>query len=389
MGQALESLSLFYYMRSRNREGVILFEPARQNLAAKGEPGRLLGRLLASIGFLQAQFTEGNPELKIEVEASLDIAEAGGDQAEIAFAYLALGHWYSRAVVDYEQALTFFKESLKRFLDYTRQSLELAQQIGAKSDEANALGNLGSGGFATGDYTLAENYFREAIALSREMGNRLIEAHSLIQLGLSHLLHGRIDQAQVSAAAGLAIARELVSSTTEAYGLAVLSMRASLSGDYELGRQLGNESLTCSTNNFGDFLRQWALATAYCGLDQPELAWHHLLAGLKLSHGYRWHGITTWMLPVISLALAQQDQSERAVEFLSLFLNHPLSATKWTEKWALLGEWQTRLEESLGAEGYRAAWERGRELDLETTIAAPIRYRSDKDSPILRVSRSP
>jgi hypothetical protein len=78
MGQALESLSLFYYMRSRNQEGVVLFEPARQNLAAKGEPGRLLGRLLASIGFLQAQFTEGNPELKIEVEASLDIAEAGG-----------------------------------------------------------------------------------------------------------------------------------------------------------------------------------------------------------------------------------------------------------------------------------------------------------------------
>jgi tetratricopeptide (TPR) repeat protein len=402
MGRALESLTWFYYMRSRNQEGVALFGPACQQLAAKGEPGRLLGRLLASINLLQAQFAERNLEMKSEAEASLVMAEAGGNQAEIAFAYLALGHLYSRQLADFEQAVTFFKESLERyrvlddqfymahllhrigysmslvtgledFLDYTRQSLELAHQIGAKSDEANALGNLGTGSFSTGDYALAEHYFQEAITLSREMGYRLGESHSLVQLGLSHLVHGRLDQAQASAAAGLAVASELVSSVTQAYGLAVLSMRASLSGDYERGRQLGSESLSHSTNYFGDFLRQWALATAYCGLDQPEPAWLHILAGLSHSHRYRWPAVTTWLLPVISLALAQQGQSERAVEFLSLFLNHPLSATWWTENWTLLSEWQTRLEESLGSQAYQAAWQRGRALDLEQVTVELLR----------------
>jgi hypothetical protein len=202
------------------------------------------------------------------------------------------------------------------------------------------------------------------------MGNRLILAHSMVQLGLCQLLNGRLDEAQETAADGVKIAKDIVFPLTEAYGLAVLSLRASLGGDYIHGRRLAGESQDQFTNLLGDLLGHWAQATACVGLGQTEQARHQVQSALKIGYQRRWYGTMTWMLPVVGIMLGQEGEPERAAVILGLYFNHPLRPSGWAEKWSLLREWMTRLEESLGADGYRSAWERGSALDLMTTIEA-------------------
>ncbi len=401
--QTVESLSLFFYMRSRNQEGWTLFQQAIQELALDQSRSdhlrQLWGRLAARSGLLKSQLTQSAPELEQTLKESLAIAEANADQAEIAYSCLALGHYESRVTGDNRQALSYFEQSLERYqalaepyyvahllhrvgyshsqvtgqekyMSYTGQSLELARQIGDVSDETYALGNLGSGSFTTGDYAGAERYLQEALALSRHMGNRLILAHSMVQLGLCQLLNGRLDEAQETAADGVKIAKDIVFPLTEAYGLAVLSLRASLGGDYIHGRRLAGESQDQFTNLLGDLLGHWAQATADAGLGHFEQGWQQARGALKIGYHGRWYGMMTWVLPVVGIILGQRGEAERATVILGLYFNHPMRPTGWAEKWPLLSEWMTRLEESLGADGYQAAWERGRSLDLLTAVEA-------------------
>ncbi len=401
--RGLESLSLFFYIRSRYQEGWALFQQALQSLAVDqplvDESPRLWGRLTARSGLLQTQFSGTDSELDRTLEISLAIAEANDDQAEIAYSHLALGFYVSLASDDYRQGLNHFEQSLKlyqmlgdpyyeahalgrvgyshvlvtgwdEYMVYTRRSLELARQIGDLSDASNALTNLGSGSLTPGDYAGAEGYLREAIALSRQLGRRSTLGHSLVLLGLCRLLVGFLEEVQEITAEGVKINNEIAVTSSQAYGLAVLSMRASLDGDYELGRRLAGESMNQLTNPFGDLLGHWARATACAGLGQTEQGWQEARAAFKIGYRWRWQGNCTWILPVVGIILGQQEQLERAAEILGLYFNHPASPSGWAEKWPLLGEWQARLEKSLGAVGYRAARERGRAMDLMMTIEA-------------------
>jgi tetratricopeptide (TPR) repeat protein len=354
---------------------------------------------MARACLLHSQFTKFAPEIPEALQKSLAIAEANLDEAEIAYSYLAFGYYHSRVTDDYQQALDYFERSLGRYqalgdrfyvahllhrlgycysftmdnetyMDYTRQSLDLARQTGDLFNAANALGNLGSGGFATGDYGSAEEYLREAISLGQQMRIPLRLAHETILFALSQLLKGNLHEAREAAAQGIAMAKEILFPLSEAYGLAVLSLCASLKSDPELGHRLAAESLALDTNLFGEFLVHWALATAHIGLGQMEEAWSQIQVTLAISYRKGWSGNMTWLLPLASLVLAHNEQPERAAELLGLYFNHPLRPLGWAEEWALLDQWQARLQDSLGPDRYQAAWERGQSLDLRSTVAA-------------------
>lgn len=401
INQALESLSLFFYMRTRTAEGYALFQQALQPQALDRPRGdtsrRFWGRLTARLGLLQSQFAKSAPEIEEAVRKNLAMAEANDDETELAYSHLALGHYYSRVSGDYRQALNHFEQSLKlyrrlgdlyyvahtlhrigychgnatgneKFTRYTRQSLQLARQIGDLSDASIALGNLGSNSFADGDYAGAESYFREAITLSQQMGNRQALAQALIQLGLKQTLSGRLEEAQELAVEGMVIAKDVVYTLSQVYGLAVMSLCASLDSDYEAGRRLAAESKELFTNHFGNFLRLWAQATTLVGLGQTERAWQQTRVALGIAYRWRWNAVITWPLPVLGVILAKQGHAERAVEILGLYFNHPLKPSGWAEKWPLQSKWREQLKESLGEDRYQAAWEQGQSLDLLATV---------------------
>ena len=112
----------------------------------------------------------------------------------------------------------------------------------------------------------------------------------------------------------------------------------------------------------------WAQAMAFVGLGETEQSWQQFLSASEFFVNWGWDARATWILPVLGIILARQGRPERAVEILSLYFNHPNRPIGFAEGWPLLSEWQARLQESLGPEGFRAAWERGRELDLVAAI---------------------
>jgi tetratricopeptide (TPR) repeat protein len=400
--QVLESLSLFFYMRSRYQEGWALFQQALQRRVIDhpqlGDSHRVWGRLTARSGLLQSQFAESDPAIEEAIKMSLAIAEANVDQAEIAYSYLALGHYHSRVTGNHQQALNYFEQcleyyqtlgdlyyvarslhrvgyshshvtGLEEFNHCTRKSLQLARQIGDLSDVAGTLSNLGASSILAGDYVEADGILREAIALSQQIGSRSGLAQSFALLSLHQFVSGKLEEAQETAAKGVAIAKDIAFPLTQAWGLAVLSMRASLDNDYELGRRLAEESLLFITNNnLGVFLGHWAQATAGVGLGQTEQAWQQMLAALEISYRFRWFATMTWPLPAAGIILVQQGHPRRAAEILGLYFNHPRKPSGWAEKWSLLNEWQAQLQESLGVDRYRLAWERGKALDLVTAV---------------------
>ncbi len=63
-----------------------------------------------------------------------------------------------------------------------------------------------------------------------------------------------------------------------------------------------------------------------------------------------------------------QQQSDRAVELLSLTLNHTAKLVAWWDEWELFQQLQSDLKTQLSDETYNNAWERGKSLDLETVV---------------------
>ena len=69
-----------------------------------------------------------------------------------------------------------------------------------------------------------------------------------------------------------------------------------------------------------------------------------------------------------ALLLVYEGEAERAVALLALAFNHEEGVTGWMKQWRLLDQVLSMLENELGAETYRVAWEHGKTLDLDTVV---------------------
>jgi hypothetical protein len=195
-----------------------------------------------------------------------------------------------------------------------------------------------------------------------------------VWLGFAHLLRGDMNAAGAIIKKSLARAQNINHETVVAYATGILSLWASLSGDYETGRQHGEESLANPANNtLGPILAGWGLAIAYEGLQQVEAAWDTLMDALMQARRLAFPVPPLWLLPVAAVLLARQGEKIRAVEILALSSHHPLSPTGWMEQWPLLARLRTELEKQLGGEAYKSAWERGQKLDLELVVSSLLR----------------
>jgi hypothetical protein len=85
-------------------------------------------------------------------------------------------------------------------------------------------------------------------------------------------------------------------------------------------------------------------------------------------------------LAVIAMLLADEGEQVRAVELLSLALNHPASPRGWLENWPLLTRKCEQLESQLDSGKFNAAWEQGARLDLHKVVAQLLEEFSAADS---------
>jgi ATP/maltotriose-dependent transcriptional regulator MalT len=88
-------------------------------------------------------------------------------------------------------------------------------------------------------------------------------------------------------------------------------------------------------------------------------------------------GPSTVCLAVEAAARAHESRLEEATELLGLAFQQPTWVSGWLHRWPLLARLRADLLRQLGADVYQAAWERGSECHLETTIRS-ILGESDK-----------
>lgn len=396
---ALESLQIFFYLRSHFQEGAKFFGLARERLAPPpgDQPSLVWGRILTRLGLIQSHFVTANRELEADIDLGQAIAKTNDDPTEIALSFLVSGYYLVYAVRDPVKAMKYFEQSLELyqtlndhfymvqaliwigychgattgleyFFNYHYQGLDLARESGDKVHEAYALTNLAAGEFCAGDYVAAERYTEAALSMAQAINRPVLIAHANIRLSLNYLLHGDIAKVGPLAKKGLDQARDLNYSTTIAYGLALLGLQAGVTGDYEGSRTFGEESINTPSIAFGQILGHWSLSMAYCGLREGELAWQQVCKTIDLARTAAYPAMITWPLPVAATLLAQSGQKEQAVTLLALASTHPLSPTGWQAQWSLLTETQATLETELGTEAYQEAWAQGQALDLETVV---------------------
>jgi len=258
------------------------------------------------------------------------------------------------------------------FMEFTQMGLDVAQDNGNKVLAATALINLGSGGFGIGDYSQVETMLNQGIAMAEEIGDRITQAHGPMLLGLYYLLRGDFDKAYLKASTALAVSDEISFKVTMGYALAILSAQASLTGDLQLGLELGQRSLTTPSNLFGETIGNWALAIAYCDLENYEEARKIIHEFVDVCLRFVWPGMITWVFPLEALILSSAGRPGLAIQYLSLGMNHPLSPRGWAEKWDILVNLQEALRDELGEELFQEHWETGKSLDLEKTASLLI-----------------
>ncbi|MDQ4075768.1 MAG: tetratricopeptide repeat protein [Chloroflexota bacterium] len=229
--QGLESLGIFYELRSWLQEGEAAMEKARAVLTCRwggldqieGEMAALLGRILAWQGrfcHALARYEHSDQVL----HHGLALLRRANARRGLAFCLDNLGNnagiqgKYTEARQLYEESLALYRELGDRHGmgvalnhlggvaydvgDYAetqylwQASLRLRKEIGDTSGMAHDLSNLGELAFALGEYAEAQRLLEESLRLMREIGDRWKQIHPLYNLGILADRRGRYEEAK-------------------------------------------------------------------------------------------------------------------------------------------------------------------------------------------------
>jgi predicted ATPase len=257
---------------------------AEKAVLAAGAAGALDVAMRADLTWSFASWRQGKYDAAIrQAEAGLELARQMGDRSEQSRALNLLG------LIMLEQ------KGSASVRDYLEGSLRLARETGNRRVEISSLNNLGILAANLGDYLEVKDYYEQGLRLAREIGDRMGEGRLLGNLGWVTGLLGDYAMARSYCEQNLRITREAGDRHSEAYTLINLSSYSGRLGDIpaalsyaELGlsiaRQAGDPSgeawAQLSIGNALLEMNQWkAAASAYQAaleirrsLNQPNLA---------------------------------------------------------------------------------------------------------------------
>jgi len=334
-------------------------------------------------------------------EHSLALYRELGDRWGMAIALVGLG----RTVHDlgaYAEAEGWFREALalRRVLGDQR---GIADSLCSVSQSLTNQGRSEEGG----------NLAREAIAISRETGDRVNLASGLYYLGWASVQGGKYDAAQSALDESIAIWEELESHAWKAGAIMHLGDAQMHLGRYQDARaQLQLSLRLARESGYMSVIRESLLNLGRVALAEGALAeaqhWFHELstmvqasglqrqlwdeASVDLALGFVERGqgnlgqarehfgaglklaVEIWAdwwfygwVPAIALLLADQGETERAVELYAMASRYPkIANSQWFEDVA--GKHIAAVADALLPEVVAAAQERGRARDLVATL---------------------
>ena len=382
----LDPLADFCRLCGWYREGETLFSRAAQQMAGASE---LRARLLfGKVQLQQGRFTNllGNDveadrlltaslALFRELEATPEIAHAlcllggaeslyGAPRREHCLEGLALYREIGdrRGTAAALQGLAWcawcdeeHAEAKLRFQD----SLALFRQVGDPEGMTRCMHGLGHTCWILGEYGQGEQIHTEMLRLCQDTGNRGGTARALGDLGIDVYGLRQYAKAYELLAQSLALYRDMGDMAGVTDELGDLAEAANLLGDYAAAERYAREVVA--------FVESWfayrVLGNAARGLGNYVDARAYLCRSLQVTGR---PGRYLWPLLGVAQLLACQGEKERALELLSLIMNHRMSWQVVKDQARLLA---VELEAELSPDVAAAAQERGRARDLKATVA--------------------
>ncbi len=394
------SLGLFYYTSGRLYEGLDFMSPSTIMLRNRHdrEAQRLLGRVLAWLGVFRS-FAWQHEQVTLCLQEALEIAYEHNDRQQIALCLprLAIANRLAQPdlIVQYCQesiricrelddkylmafayhALGYFAGQdgdLDAYHRWTLEAATLRREIGDKNGLTRSLVNLCDHAQRCGRWDLAEQYSQECQSICEQLGDILIVTANLRNQVAQSLFKGDFHQAEARIRFGLKqsnIHKQLANEQAFLFELSLLCLlQASYSDALRLAQQALDKGtlLTSDTQQFERGYPLLALGCASVGLGKWEAAAEHLRHGMKWAATAPADNVSQrYALTGFAALFAHDVQPERAVELLSLAVNHPLSPRWWLEREPLTGKLIDQLQQALPPQAYAEAWARGSALDLD------------------------
>ncbi len=233
--EATAALSLFLYMRSWFREGLVLFSQAVNALAAQATDA-VLGKLKARQGWFAFLLGERSQAAQL-LQESIDLLQVNGEPEAITYAlnYLAVVQYVQDNFAEgwavctealaigkqhnlvYSQAISnnilsqiaYLQGRYEVALAHSQTSLGLEEALGNRWSMGFSLVNLGRVAYALGDYASARARYEESLAIRQEMGDARGQGLSYLYLGDTAVASQNVPEAEAHYQKSLSIFRQI------------------------------------------------------------------------------------------------------------------------------------------------------------------------------------
>jgi predicted ATPase/class 3 adenylate cyclase len=169
----------------------------------------------------------------------------------------------------------FLQSELLPAIEAAQRLLEVARQLGDRTQEAEALARIGGSFFSAHEFEKALDYAEQAKVVATEIGAKNILAVSIHVMGLVHQVTGNLGEATRCYEESLRISREAGDKRFEGLSLTWLGLLKNFVGEYEQALHLHEQACTIGHNhNLQDVLLQfiWTRGVAYSGKGEYEQA---------------------------------------------------------------------------------------------------------------------
>jgi tetratricopeptide (TPR) repeat protein len=205
----------------------------------------------------------------------------------------------------------------RKAIEYFRQALAIASEIGDKRGEENALGNVGNAYYFLGEVHKAIEHYEQALVIAREIEDKRNEGVWLGNLGGAYAGMGEIRKAVEYHDQALAIAREIGDKMAASANLGNLGLDYVGMGEMRKAIEYHEQALTIAREiedrrGEGKLLGNLGVAYAYLGNTSKAIDYYELQLKITQEIGDRMsEGTALWNM---SFVLDQLGKRDKAIE---------------------------------------------------------------------------
>jgi len=359
--RSLNGLYYYFDRSGRYQQGKTLFDAALEAIKrADSELKALKGQLEVRLSNFYQTLGQTGLARHFAQEAR-DIAQATGDQAEMAFALNELGRLELNSG-NLQSAITLFKKTLN-----------IRREIRDKVGEAASLQNIGVAESFQGNMDVSRDYLEPGLAIKREINDKWGIAASLINLVIVERYYGNLALCSDMLTESLDIAHTLDATSLISTILNSMGSIESQSGNAAEGRRLIEQSLAYR-RELGDKhgIAKALLEMGFLEFEagNPERGREFLEENLAISHNMGFKREIMHGLMMLVAVLQIENRASEAAQVLGTLTTELTQASVALDSDVepYYDQVAATLPETLGNEAYQQAFEAGEDLSLEEAI---------------------